>query len=261
MLPTLTIGSLTLPVAPLLTIASFWVGLWVAARAGKRLGIDEDVIFNAGFYGAVAGLIGARVWYVIEYWSFYRDRPGDIFALNFNTLAPLEGILTGLVVTTIYLQRKRVPGASLLDALAPGLAAFAAGLSLANLAAGAAYGEPADLPWAIELWDARRHPTQIYDFVLTLGIWLVTWRIVVGSGDPTPTGRPGRAFAALLALLSASRLLSEGFRGDSAVLDGGWRLMQLLWLAVLLPSLVALAWLDTRPRNVPEPREAEGMND
>lgn len=255
MLPTLTIGPLTLPVAPLLTIASFWVGLWAAARAGKRLGIDENVIFNAGFYGAVAGLIGARVWYVIEYWSFYRDRPGDIFALNFNTLAPLEGILTGLVMATIYLQRKRAPGASLLDALAPGLAAFAAGLSLANLAAGAAYGEPADLPWAIELWDARRHPTQIYDLVLSLGIWLVAWRMV-GAGGP-----PGRAFAAFLALLSASRLLSEGFRGDSAVLDGGWRLMQLLWLAVLLASLVALAWLDTRPRKVPEPKEAEGMND
>jgi phosphatidylglycerol:prolipoprotein diacylglycerol transferase len=255
MLPTLTIGPVTLPVAPLLTIASFWVGLWVAARAGKRLGIDENVIFNAGFYGAVAGLIGARVWYVLEYWAFYRDRPGDIFALNFNTLAPLEGILTGIVVATIYLQRKRVAGATLLDALAPGLAAFAAGLSLAYLASGAAYGEPADLPWTLELWDARRHPTQIYDFVLSLGIWLVTWRMV-SAGGPR-----GRVFAVFLALLSASRLLSEGFRGDSAVLDGGWRLMQLLWLGVLLASLVALAWLDTRPRNVPEPQETGGISD
>jgi phosphatidylglycerol:prolipoprotein diacylglycerol transferase len=255
MLPTLTIGPLTMPVSPLLMIASFWVGLWVAARAGKRLGIDENVIFNAGFYGAVAGLIGARVWYVIEYWSFYRDRPGDIFALNFNTMAPLEGILTGIVVATIYLQRKRVPGASLMDAIAPGLAAFAAGLSLANLASGAAYGEPADLPWAIELWDARRHPTQIYDFVLSLGILLATWRLAVAGGPP------GRAFVVFLALLSASRLLTEGFRGDSALLDDGWRLMQLLWLAVLLAALIALAWLDTRPRKVLQPQEAEGTND
>ena len=255
MLPTLTIGPVTLPVAPLLTIASFWVGLWVAARAGKRLGIDENVIFNAGFYGAVAGLIGARAWYVVEYWSFYRDRPGDIFALNFNTLAPLEGILTGLVVAAIYLQRKRTPGAALLDTLAPGLSAFTAGLSLANFAAGAAYGEPTNLPWAVELWDARRHPTQIYDAVLSFGMLLVTWRLA-GAGGPR-----GRAFAAFLALLSASRLLTEGFRGDSAVLDGGWRLMQLLWLVVLLASLSALAWLDTRPRSAPEPQEAEGMND
>ena len=255
MLPTLTIGPVTLPVSPLLTIASFWIGLWVAARAGKRLGIDENVIFNAGFYGAVAGLIGARVWYVIEYWPFYRDRPGDIFAPNFNTLALLEGILTGLVVAAIYLQRKRVPGAALLDALAPGLAAFAVGLSLANLASGVAYGEPANLPWAVELWDERRHPTQIYDFALSLGILLVTWRLASAGGPP------GRAFALFLALLSASRLLTEGFRGDSALLDGGWRLMQLLWLAVLILALVALAWLDTRPRSAPDLESVEGTND
>ena len=255
MLPSVSIGPFTLPVAPLLTIASFWIGLSLAAREGKRLGLNEDVIFNAGFYGALGGLIGARLWYVVEFWPFYQGRVGEIVALNLNTLAPFEGVLTGLLISVIYLQRKRVPGAALLDVLAPGLAAFAAGLSLANLASGAAFGAPADVPWAIDLWDARRHPTQAYDFVLSIGIVLVTLRLL-RSGT-----QPGRAFAACVALLAASRLLTEGFRGDSAVLDGGWRLMQLLWLAVLLASLVALAWLDTRPRKVPEPKEAEGMND
>ena len=72
MLPTVSIGPVTLPVAPLLTIASFWIGLWLAAREGQRLDLNEDVIFNAGFYGAVGGLIGARLWYVVRYWSFYQ---------------------------------------------------------------------------------------------------------------------------------------------------------------------------------------------
>jgi phosphatidylglycerol:prolipoprotein diacylglycerol transferase len=247
MLPTVSIGPVTLPVAPLVTIAAFWVALWLIAREGKRFGLDEDVIFNAGFYGALGGLIGARAWYVIEYWPYYQNRLGDIFALNLNTLAPLEGVLIGLLVAVIYLQRKHVRGAALFDALAPGLAAFAAGLSLANLASGAAYGEPANLPWAIELWDARRHPTQAYDLLLSLGVLWVTTRLA-RSGPPS-----GRAFAACIALLAASRLLTEGFRGDSALLDGGWRSMQFVWLAALLASLVGLAWIDLRARSAQAP--------
>ncbi|HEY4691093.1 MAG TPA: prolipoprotein diacylglyceryl transferase family protein [Anaerolineae bacterium] len=248
MLETLRIGSLALPAAPLVTIAAFWLALWMTARAGKRLGLDEDAIFNAGFYGATGGLIGARAWYVLEYWSFYQNRLGDIFALNLQTLAPFEGILTGVVIATIYLQRKRVPGAALFDALAPGLATFAAGLSLANFASGAAFGEVADVPWAITLWDARRHPTQLYDFVLSLGALLIALRLVQ-MGQAT-----GRAFSATLAMLAASRLLTEGFRGDSDLLTGGWRMMQFVWLAVLIAAMIVLAWIDTRraPTQTPE---------
>jgi len=240
MLPVLSIGPVSLPVAPLVTIASFWIGLGVAARAGRRFGLNEDVLFNAGFYSVLGGLLGARVWYVVEYWAYYRDRFGEVFALNLNTLAPFEGIVIGLIVAIVYLQRKQMPGAATLDALAPGLAAFAAGLSLANLASGAAFGEVANLPWAIELWDARRHPTQVYDLVLSLGILVVTLRLL-NAGSP-----PGRTFGIFVALFSASRLLTEGFRGDSALLSGGWRSMQFVWLGVLLIALIGLAWLDTR---------------
>lgn len=240
MLPVLSIGPISLPVAPLATIASFWIGLWVAARAGRRFGLNEDALFNAGFYGVIGGLLGARIWYVVEYWTYYQDHFGEVFALNLNTLALFEGIFTGLIVAIVYLQRKRMPGAATLDALAPGLAAFAAGLSLANLASGAAYGETANLPWAIELWDARRHPTQIYDLILSLSILVVVLRLL-NAGSP-----PGRGFGVFIALFSASRLLTEGFRGDSALLSGGWRSMQFVWLGGLLIALIALAWLDAR---------------
>jgi len=241
MLPTVQLGPLTLPVAPLLIIASFWIGIGVAARAGKRFGLNEDAILNAGFLGVVSGIVGARLWYVLEYFSYYQDRLGEIVSLNPNTLAPFEGILTGVVVAIIYLQSKKTPGAAFVDAVAPGLAAFAAGLSLANLASGAAFGEPANLPWSIDLWDARRHPTQVYDFLLSLGSLAVTLRLVSFS-------RPsGQVFGVFLATLAASRLLTEGFRGDSALLEGGWRTMQLVWLALLMAALAGLAWLDVRP--------------
>ena len=240
MLPTLSIGSIALPVAPLVTIAGFWVALWLIARVGRRFGLAENVVYNAGFIGVVTGLIGARLWYALQYWPFYRDHPADIIALNLHALSVLGGMLVGTVCAVIYLQRKSVPALPLLDALAPGLAAFAIALSLANFASGAAYGEPTRLPWAIHLWDTARHPTQLYDLALSFGILLVSLRLV-RAGPAT-----GRAFVATVALLAGSRLLTEGFRGDSSALDGGWRVMQFVWLALLLAALMALAWIDTR---------------
>lgn len=245
MFPTIHIGSLALPMAPLLTIASFWVGLWVAAREGKRFGLNEDTLFNAGFYGALAGLIGARLFYVLRYGAFYQANPGEIIALNLATLAPFEGLLSGLVVATIYLQRKKAPGARLLDALAPGLAAFAIGTSIANLAEGAAYGLPAELPWTIQLWNAPRHPTQIYDAVLMSGILVVMLRMLRAQ-PPAPAGRP---FGVFVVLFSAARLFTEGFRGDSALFGEGWRTMQFVWLVVLLIALLSLARSDPARRH------------
>lgn len=254
MLPTLNVAGLALPTAPLLTIISFWVATWLAAREGKRLGLNEDVIFNASFYGALAGLIGARLWYVLRFWPFYADRPGEIFSLNLITLASFEGIVTGIVVAVIYLQRSKIRGARFLDALAPGLAALAVGLSLADLAAGTAFGAPAELPWSISLWNTSRHPTQIYDAILSLGILIVSLRML--RDRPLPMA--GRIFGVFVVLLSATRLFSEGFRGDSTLFGDGWRTMQFVWMFLMLVTLIVLARTDTRHKAVIEQGEKDG---
>ena len=63
--------------------------------------------------------------------------------------------------------------ASLLDALTPGFIVLAGGLALADLASGDAYGSPSSLPWAIELWGAARHPTQIYQLIAVIVIGVI----------------------------------------------------------------------------------------
>lgn len=84
----------------------------------------------------------------------------------------------------VYLQRKEMPFRSLLDAIAPGLAVFAAALALAHLAQGTAFGVETDMPWAIEMWDARRHPTQLYE--LADGLILLAILLRRGGNLPAP---------------------------------------------------------------------------
>ena len=231
MFPVIRIASLTIQVRGLILLAAFWVASAAAERAAKRLGLRGDDVYNLGFYGVVAGLLGARLGYVLQYWSVYQNDLGAIFALNFNTLSPAAGLLAGLATAFWYAQRKGIANRQLLDALTPGLIVFAAGLALADLASGDGYGAPAQLPWSINLWGEARHPTQVYHLLAAIGIGVVVWQ----------SSRPfdGVRFGLFVALYAASRLFLETFHGDSVAV-GGMRVVQVWSLIALVIALVLL---------------------
>ncbi len=228
MFPVIRLGPLTLQARGLISLVAFWVASDVAGRAAKRLGLRDDDVASLAFLSLIFGLIGARLGYVIQYWSVYRTDLGAIFALNFNALSPVAGILVGCGAAIGYARRKGIAHRRLLDALTPGLIIFAAGLALADLASGDGYGAPTTLPWAIELWGEQRHPTQVYDLLAVIGIGLIVWR----------SSRPfdGARFGLFVVLYAAARLLLEFFHGDSATL-ADVRVVQLESLAALVVAL------------------------
>jgi phosphatidylglycerol---prolipoprotein diacylglyceryl transferase len=231
MFPVIHLGPLTIQARGLILLAAFWLAAEAAERGAKRLGLRGDVVYSLAFIAAAAGLIGARLGYVLEHWSAYQSDLGSIVALNFNTLSPLAGVVTGMFAAYLYARRKGVANRRLLDALTPGFIVFAGGLALADLASGDAYGSPLSLPWAIELWGAARHPTQVYQLIAMIAIGV----IVLRSERPFD----GAWFGLFVTLYSAARLFLEGFRGDSETI-GGLRTAQLVSLIVLLIALVLL---------------------
>jgi phosphatidylglycerol:prolipoprotein diacylglycerol transferase len=243
-IPVVHVGPVALQLPGLIVLFGFWVALWVAARSAKIVGLRDDDIYNPGFYAAVAGILGARLWYVAVHWAAFVGDPLGIISLNLSTFDSTAGLVIGVLVGIIYAWRKKLPGARWLDALAPGAAAMLAAVSLANLFSGAAYGEPSTLPWAIELWDKERHPTQIYEMLAALVILIV---LLVALHRHL---KPGTATLLFLALYSGQRVFLEAFRADSVLLPSGWRAAQLAGLMVLGVSLVILS-----RRSVADPRQ------
>jgi phosphatidylglycerol---prolipoprotein diacylglyceryl transferase len=231
MFPVIHLGPLSIQARGLILLAAFWLAAEAAERSARRLDLRGDVVNSLALIGAVAGLIGARLGYVLEHWPAYQGDPGAIVALNFNTLSPLAGIVAGTLAAYWYARRKGVANRLLLDALTPGFIVFASGLALADVASGDAYGSPSALPWAIELWGAPRHPTQIYQLIAVIVIGLVVLK--------TRRAFDGAWFGLFVVLYSASRLFVEAFRGDSETI-GGLRTAQLWSLTVLLIMLVLL---------------------
>lgn len=154
----------------------------------------------------------------------------NVFSINLDLFDPVGALLLAILVAFIYGQRQKLSWWPALDALTPLFATLAVGLSLSHLAAGTAFGKPTALPWAIELWNANRHPTQIYELAAALVILGILW-------FRKSTFHAGSDFLLWVALMAAARLVLEAFRGDSKLVLGGLRLAQIIAWMVLAAAI------------------------
>lgn len=237
MLPVVQIGSLALQVPGLVLLFGLWLGLSLAERRAPRYGINPGDLYNLVFVTLVAGIAGARLAYLALYPSAFAASPSSLVSLNPGLLDPAGGAAAAFIAGMVYIQRKRLPGWPLLDALTPLLAILVIASGLANLASGDAFGAPVDLPWAIYLWGAWRHPSQVYEILAALLILVGLFGLPVSR---RMSAHPGLTFLAFLALSAASRLFLEAFRGDSLLTVWGLRTPQLAAWFLLAVALWGL---------------------
>lgn len=240
MLPTISIGPLFLQTPGLALLAGVWVSLNLIEKRAKELSLNVEVISALVFYSLVVGIIGSRLAYAAQFPDVYWENPLSIFALNTTTLAPLEGFVIGLVLAFVFGQRKELALRPTLDALTPGLSDFMVAWGVSHGLSGDAFGAASDVPWAITLWGKARHPVQIYETLLALGVFILVWKYslkIPGAGIN---------FLYFLSLSALSRLFLEAFRGDSLMWLGRFRAAQVVSLLIVLISLWLMrAWVSS----------------
>ena len=75
------IGRFFLPTYGVLVSLGVLVGLWVSVRNARKQGINPDDAWNFGILVVLCGIVGAKILYIINDWSYYAAHPGDIEAL------------------------------------------------------------------------------------------------------------------------------------------------------------------------------------
>jgi phosphatidylglycerol:prolipoprotein diacylglycerol transferase len=213
-------------------LLALWIGLALAEKRTERHGISKDVLSTMVFYSIFGYLLGGRLLYAVSNYSAFLQSPLSIFSLNLDLFDPTAALVVAVLVGVVYGSRQKLPIWSTLDALAPLFASISIGLSLSHLAAGTAFGAPTKLPWGIELWNATRHPTQIYELLAALLIFGLIWFRKSSS-------QPGSDFLLFAALTAGARLFLEAFRGDSTLIFGDLRLAQVIAWIVLAIALFA----------------------
>jgi phosphatidylglycerol---prolipoprotein diacylglyceryl transferase len=215
----------------ILLVAAIWIGLAFAEKRTQRHSISKERLNNISFYSLIGYIIGGRVLFALTNISSFAQSPLSIFSPNPDLFDPTAALISAILIGLIYGQRHKLPLWGTLDSLTPLFAMIVIGLSLAHLAAGTAFGSPTDLPWGIDLWNATRHPTQIYELIASLLIFGWLWFQKMDSP-------PGVSFLTFAALTAASRLFLEGFRGDSTLIFGEYRVAQITAWIILAAALV-----------------------
>jgi phosphatidylglycerol:prolipoprotein diacylglycerol transferase len=136
--------------------AGFLLGGWMMTRRAREWGIGEGVEEDIGeavsrllTWIAIGGIVGARLFYVLNHLPEYADHPMGVLAVWHGGLTLLGGIVGGTIAGVILVRRTGWRGGLLADAAAPGLAAGIAVGRFGDLAIGDHIGAPApDLPFA-----------------------------------------------------------------------------------------------------------------
>ena len=101
-------------------LAAYWLQVW----RGKRYGVKADHISDITFFALVAGIIGARLLYVIRYWDeYFAD--GDlleIIAVWHGGLVFQGGFIAGFIAVIAYAKWKKLDIGGIGDLMAPALA-------------------------------------------------------------------------------------------------------------------------------------------
>lgn len=145
-------------------MVAFLGGIWLAARRATRVKADPDVVLNMGFIALVAGVVGARLFFVIHYWDTrFANRPNPLLAVFDVRGGGLEfwgGPLLVIPALIVYLLWSKRSIRWYLDITAPSLMFGMAMARIGCLLNGCCWGsvcvnehDPArqekGLPWAI----------------------------------------------------------------------------------------------------------------
>jgi phosphatidylglycerol:prolipoprotein diacylglycerol transferase len=227
---------------------AFLAGGWVAIRHLARRGVPSSVSQNIAFWSIVFGLIGARLYFVVQSgWLWYLTHPLHIFAIWEGGMAFFGAIFAVVVVLYVMSRRHHILFRDLLDA---GVLFAAVGQPigrLGNFMNGEILGPPSNLPWAVRYTNPESmaphlgvayQPANLYEALGTLcilGILLYLRRRGVS---------PGVLGLTYLVLYPISQLVLFNWRTDyeTPVLLWGLKQAQLTSLAVLAVMIPIVIW-------------------
>lgn len=234
----------------LMLFLAFLASTNLAARLARREELDPDVIHDLSLGMFLGGLVGARLFYVVQYWGVNVHSLLDVFKVWEGGIVLYGSIIGGTLVFFLYRLLRPFPLRPYLDAIAP---ALALGIAIGRFGCflnGCCYGDVCSLPWAVSFpepsppWQAHAyahligpdvhrslpvHPTQLYSVIDGLILTLLTLAYF------PVRRRDGEVMALLMVTYPVTRLLIEYLRSDERVFFAGMTISQNV-------SLLFLAW-------------------
>ena len=244
------------------SIGTFGLCLWLAAVCAcwvlhknfQRHGIAADAI-SVVAYVTVFGVVGAKLWHVLEDPAFLMRNPGEAL-FDRAGFAWFGGLLAGILVLLWQGRQAKTGGLAMLDLASPAVAlGYGVGRIGCLVSGDGDYGTPTNLPWGMSFPHGlvptmqRVHPTPIYELLMAIAIAWFLWR----RGRPRP-GKLSHASLAVgeitgeyLILSGIARFLIEFIRINPRIY-WGMSNAQMASLGSIAAGMLLLVWARHRAK-------------
>lgn len=244
------------------------LGFWIAAREAKRTGQNPENYLDMGIIGVIAGIVGARLYYVIFSWDMYKDNLLDIFNLREGGLAIYGGVIAAVISVLVLAKVKHLSAPQIFDTIAMALLNGQMLGRWGNFFNREAFGGYTDSLFAMRLpLDAVRssdvteqmrrhieridgvsyiqvHPTFLYE-----SLWCMVLLIILFAYRKHKKYK-GELFLMYLFGYGLGRFWIEGLRTDQLLLPGvGIAVSQLLAGAIVVGTGAAMLYLRKKHKN------------
>ncbi len=202
-------------------VAAIIYAYFQAARSGEKV---EHVI-NMAIIVVPLGIIGARLYHVIDHWSYYsQNLPAIIGGQGLGIFGAVIGGATGVL---IYAAWKKLPPLKWTDIIAPGLILAQAIGRWGNFFNQELYGHPTDLPWGIFIDPVNRaagyeafthfHPLFLYESLWNLAGFGILLYLSLKHGKKLLVGEITMGY---IMYYSVGRFILEGMKLDVWTIGG-----------------------------------------
>lgn len=212
---------------------AFLVGNWLFGKELKRKGYDENTGVIIVFMALIGGIVGAKLFYIIEDWNFGTGQPlltyfkPDIL-FSSSGLTFFGGLVLSFILIFIYCRLRKLNFLSILDMMAPGtILGYGIARIGCQLAGDGDYGiaiAPDSFWYFLGMSYSNGtvptppgifvHPTPIYESIVCFFIFLYLWK------NRMKYQIPGTLFYLYLILAGVERFLVEMIRVNPKVVFG-----------------------------------------
>ncbi len=194
------------------------VGLMCLRRLKKFAAMNDDQVYDLLLYAMIAGIIGGRLFYVIQFWSQFRYNRLEIIMINRGGLVFYGGFFLSVIAIYVFSKRNKLSFIRVIDICAPALALAHCMGRIGCFLNGCCFGRKTDLPWGVIFPKGsdsyffyggfvKIHPTQLYESLGNLIIFTILFSTIGKL-------KRGQTASLYIVLYGCLRIFVEMFRGD-----------------------------------------------
>ncbi len=218
------IGPFTIYSYGFMLVVAFLVVSTLARLEAKRQRICPEIIFNFGFIAFISGIIGARLFYIVENITYYLKNPLEIVMLQMGGLSWFGGLTLAVICGVIYLKKKKLSVYKIFDLIAP-YVALAQGLGrIGCFLNGCCFGR-------------TLIPIQLYSSLILIFIFII---LRFFQNKPH---KEGYIFFLYLLLYSLKRFFIEFWRRDNEIIFLNLTIFQIISILVFSFAIFKLFFI------------------